>query len=516
MYKSNGRDQNELRRKRREDEVQIRKVKLEEKFDRNRKITVERPMMSDEQTSELVRTTVEKLQSMQAKEVNSAILEVYENVSNGTWTLPLLIKVEILNKLADVYCNRPINGEARDVVSRILLKLSGHETTDREKSDEKCMQALSQNLSSYNDNEEILCDTLQAFACFFARSVAFRNLALDFTFIPDLLALYDRKLSLHMNRSLMWITAVFCERLYNYSPDVTEILPLLDMIADGIQSSDSMIRNDATATLVALSDWRPILEHISCYRLCSMLVQNLRNSSGNARPTVKWGISSIIQTTSHFTEEMIDAGLLTVLRSFINVSYMSQEVCFIISNICVEGVHNIDKLIESGVLREVARVMETSEYRVRKEAAYVMCHCCLSTKPAHLQYMLENGMLAPLTDLLTCMDASLVSFILDALQALLDFGLLYFNSVPASNPVVVKLEEIGCREKLNFLCESQCVDIHAKAYTMLESYFENEDETPAIDMNLAHQSIDDTIDTILNYVNQNTSPPVPVPSSESS
>uniref|UniRef100_A0A8R1DVM0 Uncharacterized protein n=1 Tax=Caenorhabditis japonica TaxID=281687 RepID=A0A8R1DVM0_CAEJA len=56
--------------------------------------------------------------------------------------------------------------------------------------------------------------------------------------------------------------------------------------------------------------------------------------------------------------------------------------------------------------------------------------------------------------------------ILDALQQLLFFGLSSDDS--NSNPVAVKLEEIGCRSKLEFLAESQCIDIHAKAYFIID------------------------------------------------
>ncbi|CAA98540.1 Importin subunit alpha-1 [Caenorhabditis elegans] len=499
MYKSNVRDQNEMRRKRREDEVQIRKNRRDEKFERNRQITVQRSL-SHEETSELLKSVADGLQSMQETTIHEALTVLHENLNNTVWTIHVLVKVQILHKLSDVYCNRVISQTTRLLISRTLLKISGIDEVkyERYSSDDRCIQSLVFNISTYGSSEDILCDTFQSIACFIIRSITYRNLALDCAIVSELIDASTINMSIILHRSLMWLVFLFCEKLDRCSPHVDEIAPLLEIISNGIQSTDAMVQTDAASSCASLAEWPPIYHYMSDLKLCSKLVANLRNDKGNARPKVKAGINSIIQATGYFTEEMIDAGLLEVLKGFVNVSYMSQEVCFIISNICVEGEQTIDKLISSGVLREVARVMEASEYRSRREAAFVICHCCASANQKHLEYVVELGMLSAFTDLLTCMDVSLVSYILDAIYLLLQFGemrLLPDNS----NPVAIKLEEIGCREKLEFLCESQSVDIHARAYTIIDRFYVDDDAPLNDDPFAGYQrnNIDDTIEKMI-------------------
>ncbi|EGT55366.1 CBN-IMA-1 protein [Caenorhabditis brenneri] len=489
-----------MRRKRREDEVQIRKIHREEQFERNRRATVQRSL-SNEEVSELMKTVLDGLHSFQEEHNYQALRKFNNDLDKKLWAIETIAKAQILNKLADVYCNRTIGDTTRQLVSQILLKISVLDSRNFEKSsfDNICIQSLVSNISAFSTNEDVLCDTFQALACFLIRSITYRNLALDNAIVPELIEVSTKTMSVRLQRTLMWLVSLFCEKLDKYSPHVDEVTPLLEIIATGITSSDPMVQTDAASSCAFLADWPPIYEHMSEHKLCSMLVANLSNDKGNARPKVKCGISYIIQATSYFTEEMIDAGLLEVLKGFVNVSYMSQEVCFIISNICVEGEHTIDKLISSGVLREVARVMEAAEYRSRKEAAFVICHCCSSSNRRHLEYVIELGMLVSFTDLLTCMDVSLVAYILDAIHSLLQFGDLHLNS-DNSNPVAVKLEEAGCRQKLEFLSESQCFDIHIKAYTILERFYEDEDVMTAeqeITNYQPHSTIDNTIDMII-------------------
>lgn len=94
-----------MRRKRREDEVQIRKNRRDEKFERNRQITVQRSL-SHEETSELLKSVADGLQSMQETTIHEALTVLHENLNNTVWTIHVLVKVQILHKLSDVYCNR--------------------------------------------------------------------------------------------------------------------------------------------------------------------------------------------------------------------------------------------------------------------------------------------------------------------------------------------------------------------------------------------------------------------------
>lgn len=100
-----GRKPEVLRQKRRDDQVHIRKVKRDEQIEKSRRITVESGM-TDLEMTEMVKGVVEGLQSMDADISHAAALKVLEHVTDTLWTTPFLAKIEIINKLAEIYCNR--------------------------------------------------------------------------------------------------------------------------------------------------------------------------------------------------------------------------------------------------------------------------------------------------------------------------------------------------------------------------------------------------------------------------
>lgn len=209
-------------------------------------------------------------------------------------------------------------------------------------SDQICIESIVSIISTHQSNEVVVCDALQALSVFLVVGVTYRNLALDYAIVPELLALGAANLSEHMNRSIMYIVSVLCDKLDQYSPHVDEIIPLLEIVASGVRSQDPMIQNDAATACVFLSDWEPINPYMQKFELCQGLVAHLFNDTGIVRPTHKWAINTIIQTTSFFTQDMISAGLLEKLKEFVNVTYLSPDVCFLIANICAEGSHNVD------------------------------------------------------------------------------------------------------------------------------------------------------------------------------
>lgn len=94
-------------------------------------------------------------------------------------------------------------------------------------------------------------------------------------------------------------------------------------------------------------------------------------------------------------------------------------------------------------MKEVFRVMESAEYRSRKEAAFVVCHCCSSKEPSHLNFMIDSGMLGSFIDLLTCMDANLVFMVRLIIKRLRPFPVPDSRSTRLSAPLRPELPSLA-------------------------------------------------------------------------
>ncbi|ETN79174.1 hypothetical protein NECAME_09939 [Necator americanus] len=188
-----------------------------------------------------------------------------------------------------------------------------------------------------------------------------------------------------------------------------------------------------------------------------------------------------------------------------------RESCFICSNIAAEGGDVLQAVLDAGTLKQMSILLEMADYETRKEAFYIMYHTATSSRSCHLAALLAADLLAPLCDFLTVLEYSLVADAMEALSSLLAYGEeLAIGLTDFLNPVATRMEELGAKDKLEFLCNSHSMNIHVAAHEILEKYFyscdENEITTqlavtmPPYSGAVARDSMDETIDMIVKSV----------------
>ncbi|CAB3396456.1 unnamed protein product [Caenorhabditis bovis] len=403
LYKSNG-FHDDFRRKRRDDGIQIRKQKRMDIFENRRKIS-QNFADNDEQANPMIIEIMNMLKCGDKQRETASIKEMATKMGINEISLKDLCGSDVLSTLAEMFCNRPKDDPMRSIIVDFFQ------------------------FCSRNANDGAPLD----------------HLAIE--------SLCMMLLSDKLKRCLMWTVTHLIHNLHEYSPHVEEVSPLIEIISSGMQAVNRSLQNDAARACALLIEWPEIWDEIHTSNLLPLLVGSLASTQRDNQFTILRAIDFITQTTPKFTRVLIDAGLLENFMHLINCRGLSRDICFILSNLAAEGEGIIDMMITTNLLRSVA--------------AFTLSHCCQSAKRSHIAYILEIDALPPFTDMLTCMDAELVLYILDAIEALLQYG--EHNLVPEStNPVSVQLEEIGCREKLEFLSQSQNMEIHIKAYAILE------------------------------------------------
>ncbi|KAK6035982.1 hypothetical protein COOONC_26513, partial [Cooperia oncophora] len=101
---------------------------------------------------------------------------------------------------------------------------------------------------------------------------------------------------------------------------------------------------------------------------------------------------------------------------------------------------------------------------------FLICiHAATSNRSCHLAALLGADLLAPLCDFLTVLEHSLVADVMEALSSLLAYGEeLAMGLADFLNPVATRMEELGAKDKLEFLCDSHSMNIHVAAHEILE------------------------------------------------
>ena len=105
-----------------------------------------------------------------------------------------------------------------------------------------------------------------------------------------------------------------------------------------------------------------------------------------------------------------------------------------------------------------------------------MSTLCASMNDA-CRYLVNQGCIKPLCDLLTCMDNKLIQVALDALENILKVGEEDKNAQGTGvNVFAVYIEESGGMEKIHDLQIHDNVEIYKKAYQIIDKYFGEEEE----------------------------------------
>jgi hypothetical protein len=110
-----------------------------------------------------------------------------------------------------------------------------------------------------------------------------------------------------------------------------------------------------------------------------------------------------------------------------------------------------------------------AEWDVRKEAAWIVCNIATGGLASHLTFLTEHGGAGPIVELLDIGDVKLLLLAMEALEAILEKGGDYERSV-------VLIDEAGGTDRLELLQEHEDERVYRKAVSILEKYFNGEEE----------------------------------------
>ena len=92
-----------------------------------------------------------------------------------------------------------------------------------------------------------------------------------------------------------------------------------------------------------------------------------------------------------------------------------------------------------------------------------------------IKYLVSQGCIPPMCDLLTVQDPKIVQVALSGLENILRFGDQEAKET-GTNPYAVQVEECYGLDKIEFLQSHENLDIYQKAFDIIERYFGSEEE----------------------------------------
>ncbi|CAH8273444.1 unnamed protein product [Arabidopsis lyrata] len=497
-------DAEEGRRRREDNMVEIRKNKREENLQKKRREGLTSSMAFGSAAGQ----TEQDLSSAKQLKANlpSMVAGIWSEDSNSQ-----LEATNLLRKLLSIEQNPPINEVVQSgVVPRVVKFLS---RDDFPKLQFEAAWALTNIASGTSENTNVIIESgavpifiqllssasedvreqaVWALGNVAGDSPKCRDLVLSYGAMMPLLTQFNDNTKLSMLRNATWTLSNFCRG--KPPPSFEQTQPALPVLERLVQSMDEEVLTDACWALSYLSDnSNDKIQAVIDAGVVPRLIQLLAHSSPSVLIPALRTIGNIVTGDDLQTQMVLDHQALPFLLNLLKNTYkksIKKEACWTISNITAGNANQIQAVIEAGIIQSLVWVLQSAEFEVKKEAAWGISNATSGGTHDQIKFLVSQGCIKPICDLLTCPDLKVITVCLEALENILVVGEAEKNlgHTGDDNLYAQMIDEADGLEKIENLQSHDNIDIYEKAVKILETFWTEDNEEEGNDENHAPQS----------------------------
>ncbi|KAI8842417.1 armadillo-type protein [Chytriomyces cf. hyalinus JEL632] len=302
---------------------------------------------------------------------------------------------------------------------------------------------------------------------------------------PLLEILNESNNKISMLRNATWTLSNFC-RGKNPQPEWTSIAAALPALARLIYANDDEVLTDACWAISYLSDGsNEKIQAVIETGVCRRLVELLQHSSATVQTPALRSIGNIVTGDDIQTQVVINAGCLTNLLGLLNSPKegIRKEACWTISNITAGNPAQIDSIINANIFPPLIEILAHGDYKTKKEACWAISNATSGglAKPDQIRYLVAQGTIKPLCDLLIINDPRIVQVALDGLENILKVGEMDRQLNNGVNVYADHIDTAGGVEKIYVLQNHDNNEIYRKSYQIIQKYYSEEEEATGLE-----------------------------------